>query len=444
VYGFAPFGAESSKTSPRSDGEDEVMIHQAYRYELKPNNVQRTLLAKHVGAARYAWNWALARRIERFENNEGKDRFTNAIADHRSWNAWKRENAPWAAEVSKCAPQEAFRNLDRAFKNFWQGRKAGRAVGFPKFKKKGGGDSCRFYDTIKALGRHVQLPRLGKVRVKEETRVKGRILSATISRETDRWFVSFTVERERAVAEPRSEGPRVGIDLGISSFAVISDGTVLEAPRPMKHGLKRLRKLQRKHSRKRKGSKNRKKSAAKLGRYHRKLKNQRHDFLHKATTDLAKTKRVIVIEDLAVKNMSASARGTKENPGKNVRAKSGLNRSILDQGWGEFRRMLTYKAEWYGATLFVVPRTFCSSKMCSACKFVLSDLPLSIRKWRCPNCKVVHDRDVNAAQNLEDYPTASSAESYACGDSSDGRPAVRRSVSHESLKQEANCRPLPS
>ena len=413
-----------------------MKTRQAYRYELKPNNKQRTLLRKHVGAARFAWNWALARRIERFEKNEGNGRFTDAIADHRDWNAWKRDHAPWVSEVSKCAPQESFRDLDRAFKHFWQGRKAGRQVGFPRFKKKGCRDSCRFSTgAIKALGSHVQLPRLGRLRVKEQTAVKGRMLSATVSREADRWFVSFAVERERAVAATRREGPDVGIDLGIHSFAVLSDGTELQAPRPLDRGLKRLRRLQKKHSRKQKGSSNRRKSAVRLGRLYRRMRNQRRDFLHKATTELAKTKRVLVVEDLAVRSMSASARGTKEKPGTNVRAKSGLNRSILDQGWGEFRRMLAYKTVWYGSTLLVAPPGYASSKTCSACGFVVDRLPLSIRQWQCPVCGVMHNRDLNAALNLEKLATASSAGRYACGDPSGGGTA--RAPVYESRVAEA-------
>lgn len=420
-----------------------MKINQAYRYELKPNNKQKTFLAKHVGTARYAWNWALSRRIERFEKNDGKDRFTTAMTDHREWNIWKRENAPWAYEVSKCAPQEAFRDLDRAFKNFWQGQKAGRKVGFPKFKKKGCRDSCRFSTgTIQALGKHVQLPRLGKIRVKEVTAFKGRILSATISREADRWFVSLAVERDRPIPKPRTEGVDVGLDLGIHSFAVLSKGGVLEAPRAMERNLRRLRRLQKRHSRRKKGSNNCKKSARRIAKFHGRIRNQRHDFLCKESTKLAKTKRAIVVEDLGIRNMSASARGTRENPGKNVRAKSGLNRSILDQGWGEFRRMLEYKTVWYGSTLVVVPARYPSSKMCSGCRFILDSLPLSKRQWQCPECKVTHDRDLNAAINLEKFVcTASSAGAYACGDSSGGGAAtLGRSTSHGSLKQEANCR----
>ena len=153
---------------------------------------------------------------------------------------------------------------------------------------------------------------------------------------------------------------------------------------------------------------------------HRHIRNQRRDFLHKETTKLAKTKRAIVVEDLAVKDMSRSARGTLEKPGKNVRAKSGLNRAILDQGWGEFRRMLEYKTSWYGSQLIVAPKFYPSSKRCSACGFVLAQLPLRIRQWSCPSCNASHDRDLNAAINLERITTQHLREggSAACGDSS--------------------------
>jgi putative transposase len=254
-----------------------------------------------------------------------------------------------ASEVSKCAAQEAFRDLDRAFASFRRGREAGRTVGFPKFKKKGAHDSCRFSTgAIRALGPCVQLPRLGRIRVKEATRVEGRILSATVSRDADRWFVSFTVERHRP--DPASlQGPVVGIDLGVNCFAVLSDGERIESPRPLQRSLRRLRRLSRQHSRKQRGSCNRRKSAVRLARLHRRVRNQRRDFLHKATTRLSKTKRVIVIEDLCISGMTRSARGAPRCPGRRVRAKSGLNRSrgphsrfiangvpVLDQGWGEF------------------------------------------------------------------------------------------------------------
>ncbi len=414
-----------------------MKTHQAYRYELKPNNNQRTLLAQHVGTARFAWNWALARRIERFENNDGKDKFTNAVKDHKEWNVWKQENAPWAYEVSKCAPQEAFRNLDRAFTSFWQRRKAGRTVGFPKFKKKGCHDTARFHGTVKCFPRAVQLPRLGRIRTKEQTHLKGRVLSATVTREADRWYASFAVERDRPDPKP-IDGSVVGIDLGIKSFATVSgESEPIVAPKPLEKSLKRLRRLQKKHARKVKGSNNRRKSAKRLTRLHRKIRNRRRDFLHKTSTRLAKTKSTIVVEDLNVKKMSTSAKGSKQNPGKHVRTKARLNRSILDQGWSEFRRMLEYKTVWYGSTLVVAPMYFPSSKACSCCGHLLDELDISVRHWTCPMCNATHDRDCNAATNLERFATASSAGSYACGECSDGEVVVAAS-SHHSPKQEGN------
>jgi putative transposase len=381
-----------------------MQITQAYRYELKPNNRERTLLAKHAGTARFAWNWALARRIERFERNEGKEKFTSAIAEHRAWNVWKQEHAPWTYEVSKCAPQESFRDLDTAFKAFWRGRKEGKPVGFPKFKKKGIHDAFRMTGSIKANGETVQLPRLGTIRVKETTAVKGTILSATVSREADRWYVSFTVARERADPQP-VHGEIVGIDVGLTSFAVLSNGETIEAPKPLQRSLKQLQRRAKQHSRKQRGSKNRRKSALSLARLHRQVRNQRMDFLHQTTTRLAKTKSVIVVEDLNVRGM--------------VRNRH-LARHIADVGWGQFRRMLKYKSRWYGSTLIVAPQWYPSSKRCADCGHRVTSLPLSMREWMCPICGVIHDRDLNAARNLMQFATASSAGSHACGDASGG------------------------
>lgn len=175
-----------------------MKVNQAFRYELQPNVCQHILLAKHAGTARFAYNWGLAERIKLFEMAEGKDRFTTATAQHKILNSKKTTEFPWMYEVSKCSPQEALRDLDKAFNNFWTGRKQGRKVGFPKFKKKGDRDSFRLTGSIRVSSRSVQLPRLGKVRTKEATiKFVGRILSATVVREADRWFVSLSVEVER-------------------------------------------------------------------------------------------------------------------------------------------------------------------------------------------------------------------------------------------------------
>lgn len=405
-----------------------MKINQAYRYEIASNNRQAGRLLQHCGVARFAWNWGLAQRIVLFKENEGKDKFTHAIEQHRQLNALKKTEYPWMYEVSKCAPQEALRDLDKAFANFWRGRKkqkeqrTSRRVGFPKFKKKGIHDSFRLTGSIHILDNSVVLPRLGKIRTKESTgKFKGRVLSATVSREADRWFVSLAVEREREIPEG-TDGGIVGIDLGINSFAVIYDGNSTEhiyAPKPLAGNLKRLKRLARCHSRKQKGSNNRRKSSLCLARLHGHIKNTRQDFLHKLSTSLAKTKSAIIIEDLNVGGMIRNHH---------------LARSIADCGWGEFQRMLGYKAQWYGSQLVAIDRFAPSSKTCSECGAVNGSLTLSDRRWVCMSCGALHERDENASKNirhlgLERLNTESSSGINACGVAR--RPVVRQAGDKE-------------
>lgn len=399
-----------------------MLIQQAYRYELKPNNKQKTLFAKYAGTARFAYNWGLARRIEEYKT-EGKS--SNAIKQHRQLNALKKTDFPWMYEASKCAPQESLRDLDRAFNNFFRGLKTGQKVGFPKFKKKGIHDSFRLTGSLRSLKRSVVLPRLGEIRTKERTNVKGRILSVTVSREADRWFAAFSVKRKRD--EQRIVGGKViGLDVGINSFAVTSEGERLKSPKPLNKALSLLKRRSKQHSRKKPGSSNRKKSALKLARLHRKIKNRRRDFLHKASTRLAKTKPGLVVENLNVGDM--------------IRNRC-LSRHIADSGWTEFFRMLEYKTAWYGSTLVKAPRFYGSSKICSRCGAVVSDLTLSQRQFSCPHCGLELDRDENAARNLESIATASSAGRYACEDPSGGGTQNNLwPTSHGSLKQEADTR----
>jgi putative transposase len=389
-----------------------MWVNQAFRFELSPNAAQRRALAQHIGAARFAYNWGLEMALKARE--EGR-KLPSAAELHKAWNVWKRENAPWWTEVSKCAPQEAFRDLEKALKN-WKAKRAR----FPRFKRKKSLDDtkARLTGTIKVFSRHIQLPRIGRVRSKEPTdkllklleEGKARVLSATISREADRFYVSLTCEVERPDPKPkevRSEGDVVGVDLGLASFAVLSDGTRIEAPKPLAKKLRLLKRRSKQLSRKEKGSNNSKKAALALARLHRKVKNLRRDFLHKQTTWLARTKPVIVVEDLSVRGLS---RGP-------------LSRSVADVGWGAFLRMLEYKAKWYGATLIVAPRSFPSTRLCSRCGHLHGKVPLSRRIFRCEACGLEIDRDLNAAINLKKYglahltgPTASSAGSHACGD----------------------------
>jgi len=358
-------------------------MNSAFKFEIKPNRANRIALAKHAGTARFAYNWGLAERKKLYETEK---KSTSAFTQSKELNAVKKTLFPWMSEVSKCAPQEALRDLDVAFKNFFRGIKTGKKVGFPRFKKKGDRDSFRLYGTFPIKGTTVRLPRLGVLRLKEDPcKLVGRILSATVSRQADRWFVSFCVERHMPVPVP-IVGPIVGIDLGLKSFAVLSDGTSFLAPKPLARNLKLLKRRSRQHSKKKKGSANRKKSALCLARLHRRIRNVRQDSLHKLTTNLAKTKSEIVIEDLCVKGMIRNGK---------------LSRAIADVGWGEFRRQLDYKTKWYGSTLTVAPRNFPSTQLCSTCGGRNSSkLTLADRSWTCESCGTSHDRDLNAAKNL--------------------------------------------
>jgi putative transposase len=399
-----------------------MKVYQAYRYELKPSNHQKTLLKQHAGTARFTYNWGLAKRIAEYQQTK---KSTNAIAQHKELNALKEKEFPWMYEVSKCAPQEALRNLDRAFKNFFERLEKGEKPGFPRFKKKGDGDSFRLTGSIRIYQKAVKLPRLGKIRLKENTnKFKGRILSATVTLEADRWFVSLQVVCERNDPEP-VKGETVGVDVGINSFAVMSDERKVENPKFLDKSLKKIIQKSKALSRKQKGSNNREKAKLRLSRAYRKIKNQRKDFLHKLSSELAKTKPVIVIEDLNVRGMVRNRK---------------LSRRILDSGWSEFRRLLEYKCEWYGSRLMIADKFYPSTKMCSECGRVKDVMSLSEREYICESCGMRMDRDLNASKNLNKLSTASSAGCEACGERLCGGTLrkTRRTTSTRSKKQEAS------
>lgn len=407
-----------------------MLVHQAFRYELAPTAAQRAALANHAGAARWAWNWGLSVRRKAFKRRR---QTMNAMDLHRLLNRLKRTpRYGWLYEVSKCAPQEALRDLERAYANAWRGRKSGRRVGLPRWKKRGRcPERFRLTGTIRVEDGAVVLPRIGRVASKEPTgKFGGRILSTTCRREADRWYCSLTVEVERPDPVPVT-GPVVGVDRGITRFAVCSDGTGINNPRALERSLRRLRRRARAVSRKRPGSRNRRKAALALARCHRRVRNQRADALHKATTALAKAKSVIVVEDLHVAGMLRNRH---------------LARAISDQGWAEFHHQLAYKTTWYGSKLLVAPRFYPSSKTCSGCRLVKATLPLSERTFHCQACGLVVDRDLNAARNLESLArltageaglvAASSVETQnACGEGSAGR-AGNGLVELPSAKQE--------
>jgi putative transposase len=409
------------------------MVRQAYKFALDPGPAQERALRSHAGAARFAWNWGLAKCMERYDA-EGK--WYSAIDLHKLWNAEKKANPDlaWWSENSKCAYQEAFRDLDRAFKDFIKSKKGarkGRRLGFPKFKKRGRArDSFRLSDRVmRCSGATVTLPKLGTIRTHESTRKLGRhlengttrILSATVSRTAQRWFVSFTVEVEQKQAEwPARPGSAVGIDLGVKTLLTGVDdrGQLLAVigPKSLRSSMRKLKRASREHSRKAKGSANRRKSAARLARIHAKVANVRADSLHKATTDLSRRYKTVVIEDLNVTGMMANR---------------SLARSIADQGFWNTRRMLGYKTAREGGTLIVADRFYPSSKTCSGCGSVKAKLTLADRVYRCDMCGLVIDRDVNAARNLLNLAVSGTERLNACGGTV--RPRLAR---HVPVKQE--------
>jgi putative transposase len=349
------------------------------------------------------------------------------MKQHKLLNSLKKTQFPWMYQCSKCAPQEALRNLHRAFQNFYRGLKTGRKVGFPRFKRKGVRDSFRLTGTIQFKGRRIQLPRFGEIRIKEkrERYCRGRILSATVRRRANRWYVSITVEEEI----PDSESPiggDVGVDLGIKILATLSDGTVFRNPRALERRLRKLKQLSRSLSRKKKGSRNREKARLRLAKMHLKIFNIRQDALHKLTTYLAKNHSRIVIEDLGVSGMMKNRR---------------LARAIADVGFYEFRRKLEYKCVWYGPQLIIAPRLYPSSKRCSHCGYKKMELSLDEREYHCEQCGLTIDRDLNAALNL--VAVSLPETQNACGEDVRLHTDPLGLVKQTSTNQEPNISPGP-
>ena len=392
-----------------------MRIVMSHRIELKPNKIQEALFRQCVGASRFAYNWALAEWQRQFEAGETP----HEAALRKQFNAIKPVEFPWILGLPKAVPQQAIKNVGRAYQRFFQ-----KQAKFPRFKKRGVHDSARLDNgpgTFECEGSRIRLPKIGWVRLHETLRFVGKPLSATLSREADRWFISIPVEIDRP--EPVCESQAmVGIDLGVSTAVTLSTGEKIDSPKPLKKRLQRLKRRSRPHSRKQKGSNNRRKSARKLAKLHARIAHVRQDFRHKTTTDLTRRFAVIGIEDLNVRGMMQNDR---------------LSRAISDIGFHEFRRQLEYKAALSGGRVVIVDRWFPSSKTCSVCGAYCESMPLSIRQWTCAGCGVEHDRDVNAALNIqrETLATASWAGSNACGE--EGSGCGRKSTAKPaSVKQE--------
>ncbi len=363
-----------------------MIILRGYKTELRLNNQQRSHLRQHAGAARFAYNWGLAQKTQAYQKT-GKS--PGAMELHRRLNQLKPTRFPWMYEVSKCAPQEALRDLDRAFSNFFRRHKNGEKPGFPRYKsRKRGVGAFRLTGAIRVQPDRIQLPRLGVLRLKERGYLPSgthwcRVLSVTVSEKAGRWYVSVQVEERITV--PENTGPPAGTDWGLETLLTVSDGTRFENPQALARFARKLRRAQRALARKQRGSRNRARAHLRLQRLHARVANIRCDALHKASAWLAKNKSATVIEDLYVEGMLKNHR---------------LAGAVADAGFGEFRRQLEYKTRWYGSRLYVAPRFYPSSKRCSRCGHVKEAMPLSERVYRCERCGLVLGRDRNAALNL--------------------------------------------
>lgn len=440
----------------------------AYRFALDPTTGQLEALAQHAGAARWAYNHALAVKQEAhrrrwlqidelvllgYSEEQARKLATIKVPSkaqiQKRWNQFKGDATigidgicPWWRTVSTYAFQSAWDDVDLAWKNFFDslaGKRAGHRVGTPRFKRKGRArDSFRLHHdvknpTIRLTGyRHLRMPRLGSVRLQDSGKRLSRALergglvqSVTVSRGGSRWYASVLVaEPDHTPGRETQTGPShtqkaagcIGIDLGVHHLVALSTGETLDNPRHLYRARARLTKLQRRLARqqgpdKRTGQRpsNRwKNTQQQLARLQHRIAEQRAAHLHQITKYLATRYAVVAIEDLAVAGMTHSARGNTSKPGRNVRAKARLNRAILDAAPGECRRQLDYKTSWYGSQIAVCDRWFPSSKTCSSCGTVKTKLSLAERTFTCQHCGLALDRDVNAARNIAAAATVAS------------------------------------
>jgi putative transposase len=384
------------------------------KVRLELNNEQATMAAKHAGCARHAYNWGVDLCRKAFE---AKEKIPSAIDLHKKLVAEVKTVHPWYYESSKCAPQQALRNLQTSYANFHRKqKKSGYKLvkkikrngvvfkivleGLPQFKKRGVNDSFYLEGAIYVDKNKIKLPKFGWLKCSEEL-PDVSIKNVVVSRTANEWFVSFKVPYTPETTE-KIRGV-VGVDLGIKTLATLSDGVVFEAIKPYKTHKRKLKILQRRASKKfvkdQPVSKNYKKAQQKVAKLHQRIANVRKDYTHKLTSYLAKNHSEIVVETLNIKGMSKNHR---------------LASAILDGGFFEFTRQLEYKSHWYGSTVTKVSRFYPSSKTCSRCNHRKQELKLSERIFHCEQCGCNIDRDLNASLNLKSMAVSSTV--AACGE----------------------------
>ena len=348
----------------------------SHKIRIYPNREQEQFLKKSCGVARFAYNWGLAEWQNQYKNGEKP----NYLKLKKQFNGIKRADFPFTCEVSKCCTETAFANLGKAYKNFFN-----RRAKYPKFKKKGIRDSFGL-DNLKFRvdGKHIKLAKMSPMRMAEPLRFDGKIMSGTVSRVADKWYISIAVDVKKDLTLPKT-GKFVGVDLGVKDIAITSDGCKFANPRWIQKSEKKLKRLNREMARRQRASKRRERTRLLLARQHDRVANQRKDWLHKITTYLVRNNDVIALENLNVRGMVKN---------------HNLAKAITNVSFGEFNRQIEYKAQMYGKQIYRVDRFFPSSKTCSVCGCVQEKMPLYVREWTCPDCGAHHDRDINAATNL--------------------------------------------
>jgi len=368
---------------------------QAFKYRIEPTGEQQRKLRQFAGSCRFVFNKALALQQA---NREAGEKFIGYVPMAKHLTAWRNDaQTPWLKDAPVHPLQHALKDLDRAYSHFFA-----KQADFPRFKKKGMGDSFRYPDAkqfkIDQGNSRVFLPKMGWIRYRNSRDILGVAKNITVSGCGGKWFLSIQTEREIGQSLPMATSA-IGIDVGIARFATMSDETFIVPLGSFKKHQQRLARYQRRMSRKVKFSNNWKKAKARVQKIHTGIANARKDFLHKTTTTISQNHALVCIEDLQVRNMSKSSKGTSEQPGKMVKQKSGLNRAILDQGWGEFRRQLDYKVAWNGGMLLAVP-PHNTSRTCPCCGHISKDNRLTQAKFLCVDCGYENNADVVGAINV--------------------------------------------
>ena len=368
---------------------------QAFKYELRPDGQQERQIRRFAGSCRFVFNKALALQKERYERGEKKLGYAGLCKLLTEWR--NSTETAWLADAPVHPLQQTLKDLERAYSNFFA-----RRADFPRFKKKGQSDSFRYPDPkqikLDQANSRVFLPKLGWLRYRNSRKVLGTVRNVTVSQSCGKWFVSIQTEREVEQPVPQAT-TAVGIDMGVTRFATLSDGTFYAPLNSFKRHETALRKAQQAMSRKTKFSNNWKKAKARVQRIHSRIGNARRDYLHKCSTTVSQNHAMVCIENLQVRNMSKSAAGTADAPGRNVRAKSGLNKSILDQGWFEFRRQLDYKLAWNGGYLIAVPPQN-TSRSCPCCGHVSAENRQTQARFECVECGFEENADLVGAINV--------------------------------------------